>query len=193
MRLKPYCTTTLTGTKLTKVILILLISLVFSAVSAQDTLNTRPFERYWTKPRLIPKLGFGIQETGFIEVGVQLHKIYIHPLSLASAGPYLTVDGLIQDETLIVGPKIGYEITAGLLGLATDITYYSDFDRNSIVFTPRAGISIMGFVDLFYGRNLLLTDFQFDAIDKNRFSLVFNLNTYYFNLRNAPKKKPRKS
>jgi len=174
-----------------KILLVVLMSVCFRAVYAQDTLNIRPFERYWTKPRLVPKLGFGIQETGFVEVGVQLHKIYIHPLSLASAGPYLTIDGLIQDETLIVGPKLGYEITAGLLGLATDVTYYSDFDRSSVVFTPRAGISIMGFVDLFYGRNLLLSDFQFDAIDKNRFSLVFNLNTYYFNLRNAPKKKTR--
>ena len=169
----------------------LLMSLVFSAVSAQDTLNVKPFERYWTKPRIVPKLGFGIQESGFVEVGVQLHKIYIHPLSLASAGPYVTIDGIIQEESLIIGPKIGYEITAGLLGIAADVTYYSDFARESLVFTPRAGISIMGFVNLFYGRNLLLSDFQFDGIDKNRFSLVFNFNTYYFNLRNAPRKRQR--
>jgi len=158
----------------------------------EDTVNTRPFERYWTKPRLIPKLGLGIQETAFIEAGIQFHKIYIHPLSLASAGPYLTVDGLIKDDELMLGPKIGYEITAGLIGIAADATYYTDFERDSFVFTPRAGISILGFANLFYGRNIPLSDFQFDVIDKNRFSLVFNINRDYFNLKNAPKKVRRK-
>jgi hypothetical protein len=163
--------------------------LICFSLSAQDSVNnTKPFERYWTKPRLVPKVGLGLQETAFAEVGVQLHKIYIHPLSLASAGPYFVVDGLIKDEKIIIGPKLGYEITAGLLGVATDLTYYSDFERDAVVFTPRAGISILGFVNLFYGRNIPLSDFQFPAIDKNRFSLVFNLNRDYFNLRNAPKK-----
>ena len=181
----------LTETKRIKTACIIGFLLLSLTVAAQDSLNNiRPFERYWTKPRLIPKVGLGLQETAFAEVGVQLHKIYIHPLSLASAGPYLTIDGLIRDEKLIIGPKAGYEITAGLLGVAADVTWYSDFDRESVVFTPRAGISILGFVNLFYGRNIALSDFQFAGIDKNRFSLVFNLNRDYFNLRNAPKKNP---
>jgi hypothetical protein len=159
----------------------------------QDTVNIKPFERYWTQPKLVAKIGVGLQETGFVEAGLQLHKIYIHPLSLASAGPYLTVDGIIKDGQVIIGPKLGYEVTAGLIGLAADMTYYSDFDKTSLVFTPRAGISIMGFVNLFYGRNLLLSDFQFDGIDKNRFSLVFNLNADYFDLRNAPKKRDKRT
>lgn len=163
-------------------------TLISYSVSAQDTVNIKPFERYWTKPRIVPKVGIGIQETAFAEIGVQLHKIYIHPLSLASAGPYLTVDGLIRDDKVIVGPKVGYEITAGLVGVAADFTYYSDFERGAWAFTPRAGLSIMGFVNLFYGRKIDVSDFQFEGIEKNRFSLVFNLNRDYFNLRNAPKK-----
>lgn len=153
-----------------------------------DTLNTKPFERYWTKPRLVPKIGLGIQETAFVEAGVAWQQIYIHPLSLASAGPYLTIDGMIRDDNVIIGPKLGYEVTAGLIGVAADFTCYSDFDRSAFVFTPRAGISIMGFVDLFYGRNIALSDFQFGFVDKNRFSLVFNLNRDYFNLKEAPKR-----
>jgi hypothetical protein len=156
--------------------------------SQDSTVNIKPFERYWTKPRVIPKIGLGVQETAFVEAGIQFHKIYIHPLSLASAGAYFTVDGMLDGERIIIGPKVGYEITAGLLGVAVDITYYSDFDREALLFTPRAGLSIMGFVDLFYGRNLAISEFQFESIDKNRFSLVFNVNADYFNLRNAPKK-----
>ncbi|MEX1238426.1 MAG: hypothetical protein WEB30_01865 [Cyclobacteriaceae bacterium] len=178
----------LTGLKAAKTVGV--IAAVFTSLTlyGQDSVNIKPFERYWTKPRLVLKAGVGIQETAFVEAGVQFHKIYIHPLSLASAGPYLTVDGMIKDDKLIVGPKVGYEVTAGLLGVAADFTYYSDFDRGSWVFTPRAGLTIMGFVNLFYGRNFFLSDFRFDGIDRNRFSLVFNLNRDYFNVRNAPKK-----
>lgn len=169
---------------------VLAILLSYSAFG-QDTVNVKPFERYWTRPRWVPKAGLGVQETAFVEVGVEYHKIYIHPLSLASAGPYFTVDGIIQDEKLVIGPKLGYEVTAGLIGIAADFTWYSDFGREAFVFTPRAGLSIMGFVDFFYGRNLPLSDFQFDYISLNRFSLVFNLNRDYFNLRAAPKKKDK--
>ncbi len=169
-------------------VIVLLISLT---AYGQDTVNVKPFERYWTKPRLVPKMGVGVQETAFVEMGIQLHKIYIHPLSLASAGPYLTVDGMIRDDKLVIGPKAGYEVTAGLLGLAADFTCYSDFRHEAFVFTPRAGLSIMGFVNLFYGINVPLSDDQFSFINKNRFSLVFNLNRDYFNLREAPRKERR--
>jgi hypothetical protein len=168
-----------------------LVSLLSSfSLFSQDTVNIKPFERYWTKPRLAPKIGVGVQETVFAELGVQWHKIFVHPLSLASAGPYLTVDGMMKDDVFIMGPKLGYEITAGLLGIAVDGTYYTDFDHEAFLITPRAGISILGFVNLFYGRNIPVSEFQFKAIDKNRFSLVFNLNKDYFNVRSAPKKNP---
>ncbi len=175
-------------TNVVKILCSIILLLASVSVFSQDTVNIKPFERYWTKPRLVPKAGLGIQESAFVEVGIQLHKIYVHPLSLASAGPYFTVDGIIIDEDVIIGPKLGYEITAGLIGLAADFTYYSDFDREAFVFTPRAGVSLMGFANLFYGRNLPVSDFQFKSIDKNRFSLVFNLNRDYFNLRDASKK-----
>lgn len=177
-----------------KILCLLIALLSFYSAAGQDSVNIKPFERYWTKPRLVHKAGVGIQQTAFIEAGVQLHKIYIHPLSLASAGPYVTVEGMIKDDRVIVGPKAGYEITAGLVGIAADFTWYSDFSGHAWVFTPKAGLSIMGFVNLFYGRNFGLSEFQFDYIDKSRFSLVFNLNRDYFDLRNAPKntKKGRK-
>jgi hypothetical protein len=76
-------------------------------------------------------------------------------------------------------------------GVAADITYYSDFENESLVVTPRAGLSILGFVNLFYGRNLPLSSFQFRNIDPNRFSLIFNLNRDYFSVRAAPKKGAR--
>lgn len=175
-----------------KLSLIVLLVTICSA-QAQDTVDIKPFERYWTKPHLVPKLGIGAQEVAFLEVGIQWHKIYVHPLSLASAGPYLTIDGLVKDDEPIIGPKIGYEVTAGLIGLAADITYYTDFERESVMLTPKAGLSLLGFANLFYGYNINLSDDRFKIISQNRFSLVFNINRDYFNIRGASKKPDKSS
>jgi hypothetical protein len=169
-------------------IALILCLLACQSAFSQDTTDIKPFERYWTHPRLVPKIGVGAQEIAFAEVGVQWHKIYVHPLTLASAGPYFTIDGLIKDRDPIFGPKLGYEITAGLFGLAADVTYYTDFDNESFMITPKAGLSLLGFANLFYGYNISLSDYEFSLISRNRFSLVFNLNRDYFNVRSANKK-----
>ena len=163
---------------------------VFASITliSQDTANIKPFERYWTQGRFVPKIGVGAQEIAFFEAGIQYHQIYVHPLSLASAGPYFTIDGLIKDRKPIIGPKLGYEFTAGLIGLATDVTYYTDFDRKSVMLTPKAGLTILGFANLFYGYNIVLSKYRFALISRNRFSLVFNLNKDYFSVRSAKKK-----
>jgi hypothetical protein len=184
----------LTEIKLKGSLMVTALLLIFCSASGQDTVNIRPFERYWTKPRIVPKIGLGAQETAFIEAGIQWHKIYVHPLTLASAGPYLTIDGLIKDDEPIIGPKIGYEVTAGLFGLAADLTYYTDFRHESLMVTPRAGISLLGFANLFYGYNINLSSrAPFKIISPNRFSLVFNINKDYFNLRSASKRPDKKS
>jgi hypothetical protein len=180
----------LTETK-TKKIFFLAISflLVMGTTKAQiDTVDIKPFQQYWTRARVVPKVGFGVQDTGFGEIGLQLHQIYVHPLSLASAGPYITVDAVFQADDIIVGPKAGYELTVGLLGIAADFTYYTDFDRESVMFTPKAGITLLGYVNLFYGRNIALSDDSFRSISQNRFSLIFNINPDYYNIREAQRK-----
>ncbi len=168
-----------------------LLALVAFTSNAQvvDTVKSAPFQRYWTKTRVIPKFGAGYQGNGFVEAGLALHKIYVHPLTLASAGPYLTCDVVFTDEDVIVGPKAGYEVTAGLFGFAADVAYYSDFEKESFLITPKLGITLLGFADLFYGRSFTLSNDSFSAISVSRFSLVINLNPDYFDLRDARRKR----
>ncbi len=149
------------------------------------------FERYWTQPRTVAKFGAGIQDRAFIEIGLQYHSIYKHPLSLASKGGYLSVSiSLWTIRTCYSVPKAGYELTAGILGIAADVTYFIDKDyneagddRNAWVFTPKAGLTILGFADLFYGYQIPLSSDEITSISRNRFSLVINLNRDYFNIR----------
>jgi hypothetical protein len=183
-----------TETRFVKIAMLMLtvsLSTTLFAQESVDTVRVKPFQQYWTKPRFVPKVGFGVQDTGFGEIGVQLHQIYVHPLSLASMGPYFTVDGVFEPNEVIVGPKIGYEFTAGLLGLAADMTYYTDFDRESLMVTPKAGLSLFGYANLFYGRNIAVSQDSFKAISANRVSIIFNLNRDYHNIHDAVKKRKR--
>jgi hypothetical protein len=157
-----------------------------------------PFERYWTKPRIVPKIGVGTMDRAFVELGVQWHDIYKTPLTLVSKGPYCTVDVFIDNSNILLGPKLGYEATAGLLGVALDVTYFIDHNydgeggnRNGVQLTPKAGISILGFANLFYGYAIPLTEERISTLTRNRFSLVFNLNKDYFDLKEARRRTPR--
>ena len=161
-----------------------------------DSLFSTPFQRYWTQQRLIPKLGVGTQDRAFLEVGLYWHHIYKHPLTLMSKGPYCTVDVFIDNSNFLVGPKLGYEFTAGVFGASLDVTYFIDNnynedgdDRTAWVTTPKVGLSILGFADLFYGYEIPISSERITTISRNRFSLVFNLNKDYFDLKQAPRKR----
>ncbi len=179
-------------------ILLLVISHgVFAQV--QDSVTHPPFQRYWTKPRLIPKLGVGVMDRAFVELGLQWHSIYRHPLTLISHGPYTTVDVFIDDSNILLGPKLGYEFTVGLVGIAADMTYFVDHNydgeggnRQALMVTPKVGISVLGFANLFYGYSIPLSDERIGTISRHRFSLVFNLNRDYFDLKDAPQRRSRR-
>jgi hypothetical protein len=166
--------------------------MAYAQVQPDDTVKTKPFDRYWTRSRVTPKIGVGMQDRAFLEVGIQLQSIYKHPLTLLSEGPYCTVDVFIDKSNLLLGPKLGYELTAGIIGAGFDVTYFIDHNyndeggnRHAFVATPKFGLSILGFADLFYGYQIPLSEERITSITRNRFSLVFNLNKDYFDLKGA--------
>jgi hypothetical protein len=172
------------------------ITLHSTLAQRADSLYSTPFHRYWTQQRLVPKLGVGTQDRAFVEVGLYWHNIYKHPLTLLSKGPYCTVDIFINKSNFLIGPKIGYEFTAGVFGAALDVTYFIDENygdegknRRAWVTTPKVGLSILGFADVFYGYEIPLSSERISSISRHRFSLAFNLNRDYFDLNEAPRKR----
>jgi hypothetical protein len=173
---------------------ICIVLLLFGAelfAQQQDTLQSVSFGMSWTKPRYVPRVGIAVQETTSFEAGVARHRIFIHPLSLASTSTYLAAEAMIRDDNFVFGPKAGYEFTVGLIGVAADMTYYTDTHKGSLVFTPKGGLTIFGFVNLYYGRNISLSHDTFSYISNNRFSITFHINRDYFDLKEAPKKRLR--
>jgi hypothetical protein len=178
------------------VLIVFVVVLASQLALAQnaDSLVRTPFDRYWTQQRLVPKIGIGSQDRAFLEVGLYWHHIYKHPLTMMSKGPYCTVDIFVDDSNFLIGPKIGYEFTAGMIGASLDVTYFIDqnygtekIDRTAWVTTPKVGISILGFADLFYGYEIPISTDRITSTSRNRFSLVFNLNRDYFDLKQAPR------
>ncbi|HEY9005458.1 hypothetical protein [Ohtaekwangia sp.] len=178
-------------------LLVTLLVLCTTMLVAQpaDSLSSKPFQHYWTRQRLVPKIGAGMQDRAFVEAGLYWQNIYKHPLSLASKGPYMTVDIFVDNSNLLLGPKAGYEFTAGIFGAAVDMTYFIDHNynseganRQSWVVTPKVGLTILGFADIFYGYQIPISSTEITSIYRNRFSLVFNLNRDYFNLKEAPRR-----
>src|SRR5687768_15577031 len=108
----------LIGSRSWKWIIVFSVLLHAHLVSAQyaDSILRTPFHRFWTQPRLVPKIGVGSQDRAFVEVGLYWQNIYKHPLTLLSKGPYCTVDIFINKSNFLIGPKIGYEFTAGVVG-----------------------------------------------------------------------------
>ncbi len=144
--------------------------------------RTTPFDRYWTHPRFVPK-GWLVPRIVLSSKAVFNIAAFINIRLHYSQGPYCTVDVFVDNSNLLLGPKLGYEFTAGLFGAAADFTYFIDrnYDsegnnRNAVVFTPKVGISILGFANLFYGYQVPLSNERIGTITRNRFSLVFNLN-----------------
>ncbi len=177
------------------VLLALVVDVHVLFAQAQDSLSRKPFEQYWTKARIVPKIGVGAQDRAFVEGGIQWHSIYKQSLTLISQGPYCTVDVFIDESNILLGPKVGYEFTAGLLGAAVDMTYFIDHNydgeggnRQAVVATPKIGVSILGFANLFYGYAIPLSNERITTLSQHRFSLVFNLNRDYFDLQDAPRR-----
>lgn len=165
------------------------------AQTAPDTARTGLLQMYWTKQRFVPKIGGSIQERALFEFGVQWHNIYRHPLSLASKGPYGMMDVMINDDNLLIGPKLGYEFTAGVFGVAFDVTYYidKDFDsegndRRAFVGTPKGGLTVLGFLDFYYGYQIPFSEQRITSLSRHRFSIIFTLNKDYFDIKNAPRR-----
>ena len=79
--------------------------------------------------------------------------------------------------------------------MPVDVTYFIDEnyeegkDRQAWVTTPKIGVSVLGFADLFYGYEIPLSEERISSLSRNRFSLVFNLNRDYLNLKEAPRKR----
>ncbi|MBS1536534.1 MAG: hypothetical protein JST20_02145 [Bacteroidetes bacterium] len=79
---------------------------------------------------------------------------------------------IVGDNT-ILGPKLSYEIRIlRSIGGRLNVINYTDFTVNDICITPEAGFLVPGFLNVFYGYNIHLSNTRFKEISNHRLSVT---------------------
>lgn len=74
-----------------------------------------------------------------------------------------------------LGPKISYEADFTIIGARVNLIDYTNFKENDICFTPEIGLTLMGYVNLFYGYNIPLSSDKTNIPGTNRITLTINI------------------
>lgn len=128
-------------------------------------------------------IGYKYQETNFIELGLVCSKMgkgsgYFNDGILSQKNIGVGLD--INLSNFLIGPKLSYEINYVFIAARANITTYTDFKKTDIRFTPEIGITLFGLLNIYYGYNLALSDFQFNEIGNHRIGVHINIIPFLY-------------
>ena len=83
-----------------------------------------------------------------------------------------------ESHHCFVAPKISYQCDLALIGIRISLIDYTNHIYNDYKFTPELGITLFGYLDLFYGYNIPLTKDKIENIGTNRITMTINLNVF---------------
>jgi hypothetical protein len=155
-----------------------LCSFLLSAGQDTLTIRHRPGYKKWTDFATVPRVGAGIQNTAYVELGLARHRFCFNDLGVASSAYYAAIEWTPIKN--IYGIKGGYEMNARTAALGLEVKYQTSLLIHDIVLTPRIGLGGAGIVNVFYGFNISFFKLPFPAIGRHQFSVVFNYNKLAF-------------
>jgi len=113
-------------------------------------------------------------EFGILKSDIPKRKL-VHYEGLANQNISLSSEFNFQFKDMILGPKLSYEYNFILAGVKLSYTHYFDLHGNADPrITPEAGISLVGFFNIFYGYNIPLTPHTFRSIGTHKVSIYIN-------------------
>jgi hypothetical protein len=77
---------------------------------------------------------------------------------LGTHGPSLNFDFDKFRGASVYGPRLSYEYTLMFIGAKLNCAYLRSWQRNMLVFTPEVGLSVLGYLYVFYGYNFIDND-----------------------------------
>jgi hypothetical protein len=136
-------------------------------------------------------------ERFMITGGINLHNNFIGELGivygraldvpLSCAIPYgftgikIASELNFDSKNLIYGPKLSLEYDNFLFfGCRISVIDYIESNHQDYRFVPELGLSFCGYIDLFYGINIPMTNETISSISPNRLSLIINLDFLRF-------------
>lgn len=159
-----------------KPLISLFLLLLFDTAHAQIDST----KNYWSKFTPAFRISAGFTPKFYIEPGLALHKFHSEPPNSASQNIYASVEmttTMYGDRGfLLLAPKVGYQLQAIFYAIGVEAKYLSDGTRNrDFVIAPKAGLSILGMIDLMYAYQLSFNNRPFPGIGAHQFSLAFTL------------------
>jgi len=126
--------------------------------------------------------GVSFQKQFMGEVGLMYYSVAAE----GSCSPSIIVGPKVASEfnfrfnnnRFIAGPKISYEADITILGIRANLIDYTDFKQGDICFTPEVGITIMAWVNVFYGYNIPLSSSRTIIPGANRITITINVIRY---------------
>ena len=122
------------------------------------------------------RVGVGIErspyfELGYARVGI-VDKSWPGSLSFYAAGQ-LNMSRRNETNRYIYGGKAGFE-TAWMIGMwGAEIKYLTNREESQVYFTPKVGLSALGFVSVLYGYNIPRKD-RLSEIGSHQISITLN-------------------
>ena len=122
----------------------------------------------------------GFNEAPFAELGYTRVLTDERPFHFGSYAWYVAAEAdFAHDDNGAVqyyGIKAGWEASGWFLMYALELKYLAGSGSSQVLFTPKAGISVMGMANVLYGYILPAHPFNLDGIGHHQISLVVNIN-----------------
>lgn len=123
------------------------------------------------------KIGYEYQKSTYLEAGLFFHKwrgVNGGPIGFKAIG--VGGECRLGGNTFYYGPKLYAEATAFWFGARVGCTYLTDSKQGALIFAPEIGFTGAGYVYVYFGGNLNLTNRSF--LDMNGFRLSIGVNLY---------------
>jgi hypothetical protein len=108
---------------------------------------------------------YSYAEIGFAKTGIAETR---HPTGFAT---FITTE-LKLGGKFVIGPKIGFWSSNGIMGIGMNMIYYTDFNNHNVVFRPEVGVGFDRF-KIVYGYNANLSRNRLERINRNLFGVVY--------------------
>lgn len=99
--------------------------------------------------------GYEYQNYHTLELGIAYGTRGDELGSLFYGNVHLCGEVLFNNGSNIYALKPGISATCAFLTLAGQVIYFTDFDKSTVAFRPEIGLSLLGFIDLNIGRNIV--------------------------------------
>jgi hypothetical protein len=125
-----------------------------------------PYDNLETVPNL--KVGYVLGTSYNVRHGLEIGYYHCFDGTIYGHGPSASLMLVVQNNKFYVAPKISYEAFLLVLAVKTDLWYMN----NNLYFTPSAGLTVVGSLNLMCGYDVCFGDARESAIHLSAYANI---------------------